>query len=252
MLVLAVTVLQGKKISVPDLRLVLVASYVPTEENNDTREINPSRFIREVLGNAQSIGEAFEALMSQNLLGFINYHVLRPIIDNYASEISAKLDEYEDELDGYFLATNLEDYLAAELEQSQQAKPNPKLLDEVSVKVKVDVTEKKMKYVNELWTSLVRRFGLPLSALPLHRVAKGCVEIVWLLPSHLTHFATLQIKENTNYFREENVLRVTIAGRCIYMYDEESGPRKVRLSGVRLTMSMIHDICMIGVSYKLM
>ena len=96
MLVLARTVLQDKNISVPDLRLVLAASYIPDEENNDTREINPSRFICEVLGNAQSIGEAFEALMCQDLLGYKNYHVLRPIIDNYASEISAKLNEYEE------------------------------------------------------------------------------------------------------------------------------------------------------------
>ena len=148
-LVLARTVLQEKNISVPDLRLVLAASYVPNEENNDTRHINPSRFICEVLGTAQSIGEAFEALMCQNLLGFMNYDVLRPIIDNYAGESSTILDEYEDELDGYFLATNLRDFLAAELEQSQQAKPDPKLLDEVAVKVNVDVTEKKLKYYGQ-------------------------------------------------------------------------------------------------------
>ena len=239
MLVLARTALQNKNISVPDLRLVLAASYIPSEENNDTREINPSRFICDVLGTAQSIGEAFEALMCQNLLGFKNYHLLRSIIDNYASEISAQLDEYEDELGGYVLVTNLQDYLDAELEQTEQAKPDPKLFDELSVKVKVNVTEKTMQYVSELWTSLGRRIGLPLSALPLHRVAKGCIEIVWLLPSHLTHFATLQVQENTNYFREENVLRVTIAGRCIY--DQATDPsREVRI--LRL-MSSKMSIC---------
>ena len=227
-IVLARDVLQEKNISVPDLRLVLVASYRPSEENNDTREINPSKFIRDVLGTAQSIGEAFEALMYQNLMSFKNYHLLRLIVSIYASEISAKLNEYEDELGGYVLVTKIQDYLDAELEQTEQAKPDPKLFDELSVKVKVNVTEKTMEYVSELWTSLGRRIGLPLSALPLHRVAKGCIKIVWLLPSHLTQFATLQVQENTNYFREENVLRVTIAGRCIY--DEGTDPsREVRI-----------------------
>lgn len=228
--VLARTVLQDKNISVPDLRLVIIASYIPNEENNDTREINPSRFIHEVLGNAQSIGDAFEALMGQNLLGYKNYHVLRPIVDNYAGEISAKLDEYEDDLSGYVVVTKLQDYLDAELEQGEQAKPDPKLLDELSLKIKVNVTEKTMEYISELWNSLGRRIGIPLSALPLHRVAQGCVEVVWLLPFHLTQFATIQVQENTNYFREENVLRVTIAGRCIY--EEQTNLRKVRISGV--------------------
>ena len=174
LLVQASTVLQGKNISVPDLRLVLTASYIPNEENNDTREINPNRFIREVLGNAQSIGEAFEALMGQNLLGYKNYHVLRPIIDSYAGEISAKLNEYEDHLSGYVVVTNLQHYLDAELEQGEQAKPDPKLLDELSLKIQVNVTEKTMEYINELWESLGRRIGIPLQALPLHKVAKGC------------------------------------------------------------------------------
>ena len=123
--------------------------------------------------------------------------------------------------------TNLQDYLDAELEQSEQAKPDPKLLDKLSFKVQVNITEKTMEYISELWNTLGHRIRIPLSALPLHKVAKGCVEVVWYLPSHLTHFATTQIKENINYFREENVLRVTIAGRCIY--EEATDPKKVRI-----------------------
>ena len=227
---LALTVLQDQNISVPNLRVLLAASYVPEVENNDTREINSSRFISGVLGNTQSLSEVFEALMSQELLTFKNFHLLRPIVNTYAGEISAKLDEYEDDLGGYVLVTNLQDYLDDELEQGEQAKPDPKLFDELSVKVRVNVTEKTMQYISELWKSLGRRIGLPLSALPLHKVAKGCIEIVWLLPSHLTHFATTQIQENTNYFREENVLRVIIAGR--FIYEDESDRRKVGILGV--------------------
>ena len=227
MLLLALTVLQKKNISVPNFRVFLAASYVPEEESNDTRLINPSRFISEVIGTAQSLSEVFETLMSKELLSFKNYHVLRPIIDNYAGEVTAKLNGYEDELGGYVLVTKIQDYLDADLEQSEQSKPDPKLFDELSIKVKVNVTEKTMEYVSELWSSLGRRIRLPLLALPLHQVRDGCVEVVWLLPCHLTHFATIQVKENTDYFCEENVLQVTIAGRCIY--EEESGPSKVRI-----------------------
>jgi len=226
-LLLALTVLQEKNISVPNFRVFLAASYVPEEESNDTRLINPSRFISEVIGTAQSLSEVFETLMSKELLSFKNYHVLRPIIDNYAGEVKAKLNEYEDELGGYVLVTKIQDYLDADLEQSEQSKPDPKLFDELSIKVKVNVTEKTMEYVSELWSSLGRRIRLPLSALPLHQVRDGCIEVVWLLPCHLTQFATIQVQEDTNFFHEENVLRVTIAGRCIY--DEESDTNKVRI-----------------------
>ena len=224
LLVLARRVLQKKKISVADLRLVLAASYVPTEKSKDTGGINPSRFIHEVLGTAQSISEAFEALIYRDLLNFVNHHVLRPVVKIYASEISAKLDEYEHELGGYFLVTKIQDYLDAEPDKTKQSKPDPKLFAELSVKVKVNVTRKTMKYVSELWKSLGCRIQLPLSALPLHKVAEGCIQIIWYLPSHLIHFVTIQVRENTNFFFEENILQVTLAGRCLY--NEGTDPSK--------------------------
>ena len=70
-------------------------------------------------------------------------------------------------------------------QQGEQSKPDPKLLDELSVKVKANVTEKTMKYVSELWDSLAYRVKLPVTALLFQKVAKGCVQITWLLPFHL-------------------------------------------------------------------
>ena len=70
------------------------------------------------------------------------------------------------------------------------------------------------------------------------KVADGCIEIIWKFPSHLTTFIVRRAQENTNYFREQQVLRVTIADRCIYqgeaptsenINEEKKGPnwRKV-------------------------
>ena len=122
----------------------------------------------------------------------------------------------EEALAGYVLVTKMKDYLDVDLQQGEQSKPDPKLLDELSVKVKANVTEKTMKYVSELWDSLAYQVKLPVTALPFQKVAKGCVEITWLLPFHLTHFATRRLQESTDYFQEQNIIRVTIAGRCLY------------------------------------
>ena len=216
LLALTHKVLQGKNIDTSNLRLFLAARYLPEEDSNDAKEINPNKFITEVLGTAKSLGEIFELLMTQGLLNYKNFYVLRSIINHYASnntKMKKKLSEYEETLAGYVLVTKMQEYLDAEL---QQEEPDPKLLDKLSVKVKASVTKKTLKYVNELWDSLSRHVKLPVTALLFHRVAKGCVEITWLLPLHLSHFTTKQLQESTDYFRKENIIRVTIAGRCIY------------------------------------
>ena len=219
LLSLALSVLQRKNIDMSIFRVFLAALYLPEEDSNDTREINPSRFVAKVLGSAQDLVEIFQSLMVQGLMSYKNCYVLRSIINHYASdeiELKKKLSEYEEALAGYVLVTKMKDYLNTELQQGEQSEPDPKLFDELSVKVKANVTEKTLKYVNELWDSLAHHTKLPVTALLFHKVAKGCIKITWLLPLHLTHFTTRQLQEGTNYFQKENIIRVTIAGRCVY------------------------------------
>ena len=239
LIALAGGVLQGKDIDMSNLRLFLTARYLPEEDDNDTRAIDPSRFNEQVLSSAQCVSEMLQSLMIHRLLSYKNFRVLGSIINHYASddiEMKTKLDEYEQQLAGYILVTKMKDFLNAELKQSEQTKPDLKLLDELSVKVKASVTEKTLQYVNELWDSLVHQVKLPVTALLFHRVAEGCIEITWLLPSHLTLFTTRRLQESTDYFRKKNILRVTIAGKCVYeemppvQEDETNTGRKVLLS----------------------
>ena len=234
LLALAGRVLQGKNIDMPNLRLFLTAQYLPEEDDNDTRAIDPSKFFSEVLGTAQNVSEILQSLLVHRLLSYKNFHVLRSIINNYAcddAEMKRKLDEYEQELAGYMLVTKIKDYLNAELQQNELSEPDAKLLHKLSVKVKANVTERALEYVRELQDSLAYQVELPATAVLFHKVAKGCVEITWLLPFHLTDFTTRRLQESTDYFREKNILRVTIAGRCIYedvlsVQEEETNPRK--------------------------
>ena len=226
LLALTHRVLQRKNVDSSNLRLFLAARYLPEEDSNDAKEINASRFIAEVLGTAHGLSEIFGLLMIQGLLSYKNFYVLRSIINHYASddtEMKKMLTEYEEALAGYILVTKMKDYLDAELQlqQDKQSKPDPKLFDELSVKVKAKVTEKTLEYVRKLWGSLAYQIKLPVTALPFHRVAKGCVEITWLLPFHLTQFATRRLQESTEFFQNKSILLVTIAGRCVY---EELAP----------------------------
>ena len=219
LLALAHRVLQQKNIDINNFRLFLTARYLPEEDSNDTRDLNPSNFVSQILGDAQSISKILESLMTHCLLSYKNFYVLRSITNEYASdeiELTKKLKEYEEELAGYTLVTKIKDHLNAELKQSDQSKPDHKLLEELSLKVKANVTEKTLKYVSELWDSLAYQVKLPVTTLLFHKIAEGCIEVTWLFPSHLTHFTTKRLQESTDYFREKNILRVILAGRCIY------------------------------------
>ena len=212
-------VLQGKDIKMSNLRPFLIAHYLPEEDDNDTRAIDPSKFVAQVLGSAQNVSEILESLMIHCLLSYKNFDILRSIINHYASddiEMKTKLDEYEQELAGYILATKITDYLNAEIQTSELSEPDPKLLHELSVKVKANVTERTLKYVSELRDSLAYHVKLPVTAVLFHKIAKGCVEVTWLFPCHLTEFTKRQLQENTDYFQQEKILRVTVAGRCVY------------------------------------
>ena len=233
LIALAERVLQGKDVNIPNFRLFLMARYLPEEDSNDARAIDPSKFIIQVLGTAQSITEILQSLMIHRLLTYKNFDVLCSIINHYASDdidMKRKLDEYEEELAGYILVTKIIDHLDIEHQQSV-SEPDPELLHELSVKVRANVTEKTLKYVSELRDSLAYRVKLPVTAVLFHKIAKGCVEITWLIPWHLTNFTTRRLQESTDYFQQENILRVTIAGRCVYdelasVQEEETDPGK--------------------------
>ena len=219
LLALAHEVLQQKNIDISNFRVFLTAQYLPEEDDNDTREIDPNKFVSEVLGTMQNVGEILESLMKHRLLSYKNVDILRSIIDQYAGdeiELKTKLDEYEQELAGYFLVTKMKDYLNAEIEQSEDSELDPNFLDELSLEVKANVTEKSLAYVTELWKSLLRVVRLPAASVLLHKVKEGCIEMTWLLPCHLTKYATRRLEESTDYFRQKKILRVTIAGRCVY------------------------------------
>ena len=111
-------VLQGKDIKMSNLRSYLIARYLPEEDDNDTRAIDPGKFVSQVLGTPQNVSEILESLMIHRLLSYKNFDVLRSIINHYASddtEIKKKLSEYEEALAGYILVTKMKDYLDADI-----------------------------------------------------------------------------------------------------------------------------------------
>ena len=232
--------LQGKNIDIDNFLVFLAALYTPDDDSNDAKAVDTSEFFSKVLGSAQNLEKILTSLTSNGLLNFKNYDVLCSIITEYASDdqvLKEEVCEYEQALAGFVLVTEMEDYLDAELQECEQSMPDPELFSKLSYKIAKDVTDFTLQYISEIWESLAQRLKLPRSALLLDKIAKGCVQLTFLIPFHLTRFAVRRAQESMTYFREHQVLQVTIAGQCVYdvealLHDndceEEGGPgRKV-------------------------
>ena len=219
MLALCHRKLQGKITDMQNFRVFLVQSYSPEGNSNDSRTVDASDFVDKVFGTARDLGDVLVALSKKGMLSYKNCHILRSIVDNYGSddqELNEEMRKFDEDLAGYALATAMQDYVDVDSQRSKESEADPELFCVLSLKVGEYVTERTLQYVKEVWDSLARRLEIPHSALLFEKVANGCIEMVWKFPSHLTNFIIRRAQENTNYFWEQQVLRVTIANRCIY------------------------------------
>ena len=66
----------------------------------------------------------------------------------------------------------------------------------------VNITDHSLKYVKDLWESLQNRFLLPGHILVLHKIGKGCLEIMWRIPSELAAYVIQNGKDSEGYVKE--------------------------------------------------
>lgn len=211
--------LQEKIINMQKFRVFLAPFYLPQDNSNDSQRVDASDFVDKVLVTAKDLSDVFVALCRAGLLDYKNYGILQSIIKEYASddgELTQKMEEYVKEVAGYILVTKMITYVDAVFLQDKDSEADPKLFDKLSLKVGGNVTEHTLQYVKDLWDSLALQLKIPQSALLLEMVAKGCIEITWNLPYHLTNFVISRARENTEYFREKKVLRLAIANRYVH------------------------------------
>ena len=211
--------LRGKITDMQNFRVFLACCYSPEDDSIDSRAVDAIDFVDKVLDTTQNLSDVFVALTNRGMLSYKNCHILRSIIDKYASDdqqLKEEMRKYEEELTGYALVTGMKEHVDAVSPQDEESEANTGLFTLLSLKVGKNVTEHTLQYVEEVWDSLAHLLKLPHSALLFKRVAEGCLEMIWTVPSHLTDFIIRRAQECTEYFYEQRVLRVTIANRCIY------------------------------------
>ena len=174
--------------------------------------------LRKILAKCSSFAEIFGTLTVNGFWSFWpNYDLLEGVIKEYAPELVQEMDTYTEDLSGFLLSTKMADYILSI--DPQEKAPRYHDFEALSMKIdKVKVTEHSLKYIDDLWRSLVKKFSLPKWALLLHKVEEGCVSITWLVSSCAVHHLDgyMRTTNCASYFESMNTMEVTLGEKKYY------------------------------------
>jgi len=184
-------------------------------------KMNGDQFLRKLLKPSATISEMFETLTVEGAWDYLNYYPLECIIEKFGNESTKKrMEQYKRDLTGYTLMTAIKDHLdAVDMEHPTHRIlpiPQEKLFFILSCKVKANITNHSLRYVRDVWRSLAERFQLPMPALLLHKIAKGCLEITWCSPAELASYVIRKAKQSADYFKEQHFLQVSVDSVSVY------------------------------------
>ena len=212
--------LQQKGIDVRDFRQFVIPLFPPGD----------------CIPHSADLAEIFEAITRNGLWDFWNYRSLEGIVQHFGAgdvEMSGWIKEYKADLAGFKACTKIANYLSvvdsdssfdeSDSEQPTSRKPakyDHRYFRTLSLKLKANVTDRSLLYIDDLWSSVSECFLLPpLSAL-LHHVHKGCITVVWLFPTGLVPQLLKQICQAGNFFQQHHIASVTLDDQCVY--DEQT------------------------------
>ena len=207
--------LQIRGIDVEDVQDFLIIMYSSPESRDGSDTVTT------VLESARSLKEIFRALTKHRLWDYLNYCLLQSIIEAFASddnELKGMMEKYQKNLMDHILSQKVATYLDAvsESKNSADETPNPELFKMLTTKCDANVTEHTLSYVNDLRQSLVDQLALPPTALILHKISKGCINITWRIPTNLDKHVTKRAQETSSTFATDRIMKVMLEEQSIY------------------------------------
>ena len=122
-----------------------------------------------------------------------NYEAIANIVQEFSSddpELTSLLETYRQDLQSYKVTEKLTDHIDAfsltpEEEEEQATRYDQQYYKTFSMKLQKRFTDHSLNYIDDLWNEFATLYSLPPYLALLDRIHKGCVSIVWLVPSHL-------------------------------------------------------------------
>ena len=183
----------------------------------------------ECIPETSDIHEIFEALSHKKLWDSWNYLPLKRVVEGFAAddkELESWIEAYEQDLNSYKATTKLIDHIAAadldstvdesEKEHDKPAKYDKQFYQTLSFKLKAKFTDQTMEYIDKLWKEIADLYDLPHYVILLDSVRKGCVSIVWRIPSHVAPKILETPLPSDKFYRKHEITRVEYGGEGIY------------------------------------
>ena len=186
--------LQGKEIDMRQLQLYLKRSYP-----------------EECLLNFSDVYEIFDY---DKLWDYWNYLPLKKFVEKFAAddeEIASWIDAYKRDLKSYKVSTKLIG------PDEKHEKSGREYYQEISVKLgDTTVADCSLEYIDDLWNEIVTIYDLPPDVAILHSIHKGCILIVWRIPSRIGPKILEAPPPSDEFYRKHGIIRMEYGGECIY------------------------------------
>ena len=191
-------------------------------------------YFSKCIPKSSTLHEIFDEINYQKLWDFWNYHLLEEIIQGFLaddSEITTWIETYKQDLKSYKVTTKLFDVIAeADVDSSyvspskeeQPVRYNQQYYQPLSLKLKMKFTDHTLNYIDDLWRDCAELYGLPPYVALFDSIHKGCVQIVWFIPSHLAPQIRSTTPVSADFFHKHEITRVELGGECIYQEEEDN------------------------------
>ena len=203
-----------------DINFLLFQTYLSTFASEH------ERFVDDLL-RQETLPELFSAISRHKIWDSMNFDLASYLVDEFAKgdQICVELlADYKRDFTGYLLTTEIVHHIAAKREAGSTATPpesipSEELCSKLTVKLDIDITTHSLKYVEEVWKTLLRRSQLPKHTLLLREIAKSSLMITWLVPKSKATELADAILENTHELRLKKVISVTINDVTVFEAD---------------------------------
>lgn len=198
--------------------------------NIDMREFRP--FIANLfppgdfITDATTIAEVFNTLTRKGLWSHSYYRTFESVYKEFGQgdeELRKWISNYKSELAGFKATTKIIDYIDLCNDEENIADPDDSITQYIeydrkycrrlAFKLKKQITEKSLEYVDEFWRSLADLFVIPSLPFLLESIREGCTEITWLISSSVSFelkSALTTYKDILALFEHYEVLQVTL------------------------------------------
>ena len=186
-----------------------------------------------------NLTEVFDAITHHGLWDSLHYSPLVRLVRKFGTsdpEMEAWIQNYKKDLRSYALLTTVEDCIESELVASAESPPAKRAKYDprycCPVEWKTDFVVHTLHYLTDVWEMFSDHYLFPdppPTAL-LDRVHRGCISVVWLVPSYLIPLLLKIVQVDTIFFRNHRILKVTVGGEVVY--EEEVAGETTEVSSV--------------------